>query len=138
MANFYGQARSNYFAVKDEEAFRTAIAELPIRLIEKKNEADDTNLFGFLDADEDGQADVWSIWDEVKEEQVEIDWSEFFKKHLADDWVAVIISVGWEKYRYFQGDVVAFNNKGESKTINLDTIYEIVGDLGANVTHASY
>lgn len=138
MANFYGQARSNYFAVKNEEAFRTAIAELPVRMIEKKNEADDITLFGFLDADDEGQADVWSVWDEVKEEQVEVDWSEFFKTHLADDWVAVIISVGWEKYRYFQGDVVAFNNKGESKTINLDHIYEIVGDLGGKVTHASY
>ena len=117
MANFYGQARSNYFAVKDAGSFLDEMTQYPVEVITQ--EKDGVTLYGFVDADLDGGADVWSKWDEDKAETVEIDWAEVFKRHLQDDWVAVIVSVGWEKYRYFQGDTVAFNNKGESKTILL-------------------
>jgi hypothetical protein len=136
MANFYGQARSNYFAVKDAGAFLDEMTQYPVEVITQ--EKDGVTLYGFVDADADGGADVWAIWDEDKAETVEIDWAEVFKRHLQDDWVAVIVSVGWEKYRYFQGDTVAFNNKGESKTINLDHIYELASDLGSNRTYATY
>lgn len=136
MANFYGQARSNYFAVKDAGAFLDEMTQYPVEVITQ--EKDGVTLYGFCDADLDGGADVWSKWDEDKAETVEIDWAEVFKRHLQDDWVAVIVSVGWEKYRYFQGDTVAFNNKGESKTINLEHIYELASDLGSNRTYATY
>jgi hypothetical protein len=136
MAQFFGQARSNYFAVKDAEAFKTELANYPVEVITQ--EKDGVTLYGFIDADENGEADLWSMWDEEEDETVEVDWAEIFKRHLQDDWVAVIISVGWEKYRYFQGDTVAFNNKGESKTINLEHIYEFAKDLGSNRTFATY
>jgi len=136
MANFYGQARSNYFAVKDAGSFLDEMTQYPVEVITQ--EKDGVTLYGFVDADLDGGADVWSKWDEDKAETVEIDWAEVFKRHLQDDWVAVIVSVGWEKYRYFQGDTVAFNNKGESKTINLEHIYELASDLGSNRTYATY
>jgi LAS superfamily LD-carboxypeptidase LdcB len=136
MAQFFGQARSNYFAVKDAEAFKTELANYPVEVITQ--EKDGVTLYGFIDADENGEADLWSMWDEEEDETVEVDWAEVFKRHLQDDWVAVIISVGWEKYRYFQGDTVAFNNKGESKTINLEHIYELAKDLGSNRTFATY
>lgn len=136
MANFYGQARSNYFAVKDTNAFLDEMTQYPVEVITQ--EKDGVTLYGFVDADADGGADVWSKWDEDIAETVEIDWAEVFKRHLQDDWVAVIVSVGWEKYRYFQGDTVAFNNKGESKTINLEQIYELASDLGSNRTYATY
>ena len=136
MANFYGQARSNYFAVKDAGSFLDEMTQYPVEVITQ--EKDGVTLYGFVDADADGGADVWSKWDEDIAETVEIDWAEVFKRHLQDDWVAVIVSVGWEKYRYFQGDTVAFNNKGESKTINLEHIYELASDLGSNRTYATY
>ena len=136
MANFYGQARSNYFAVKDTNAFLDEMTQYPVEVITQ--EKDGVTLYGFVDADADGGADVWSKWDEDIADTVEIDWAEVFKRHLQDDWVAVIVSVGWEKYRYFQGDTVAFNNKGESKTINLEHIYELASDLGSNRTYATY
>ena len=136
MANFYGQARSNYFAVKDAGSFLDEMTQYPVEVITQ--EKDGVTLYGFVDADADGGADVWSKWDEDKAETVEIDWAEVFKRHLQDDWVAVIVSVGWEKYRYFQGDTVAFNNKGESKTIDLEHIYELASDLGSNRTYATY
>lgn len=138
MANFYGQTRSNYFAVKNEEAFREEIAKLPVELIEGKKEEDGTQLFGFLDCDQNGGADIWGVYDEETEEYVEVDWAKFFQTHLADDWVAVIVSVGTEKYRYFQGDAVAYNNKGETRSVNIEQIYELASDLGSNRTHASY
>lgn len=136
MANFYGQTRSNYFAVKDAEAFTAELENYPVRVITK--EVEGVTLYGFLDADDDGSGEIWSIYNDETEEFDEIDWGHIFKRHLQDDWVAVIITTGSEKYRYFTGDATAYNNKGESKTINLEHIYEFAKDLGSNRTFATY
>lgn len=137
MANYYGQTRSNYFAVKDELAFLDEMTKFPVEVISKEAE-DGTKLYGFVDADDDGGADIWNAWDEETGEQVELDWDGLFTRHLADDWVAVVISVGSEKYRYLAGDAIAYNNKGETRTVSIEDIYKVAEDLGANRTHASY
>jgi hypothetical protein len=136
MANYYGQTRSNYFAVKDAEAFEAELGNYPVKIITK--EADGATLYGFLDADDDGAGEIWSIFNHETDEFDEIDWGHIFKRHLQDDWVAVIITTGAEKYRYFTGDATAYNNKGESKTLNLEHIYELAKDLGSNRTFATY
>jgi hypothetical protein len=136
MANYYGQTRSNYFAVKDAEAFTAELENYPVKVITQ--EKDGVTLYGFLDNDDDGSGEIWSIYNDETEEFDEIDWADVFKRHLQDDWVAVIITNGYEKYRYFTGDATAYNNKGESRTINIDHIYELASDLGSNRTHASY
>ena len=136
MANFYGQTRSNYFAVKDAEAFTAELENYPVRVITQEKEG--VTLYGFLDADDDGSGEIWSIYNNETDEFDEIDWADVFKRHLQDDWVAVIITNGYEKYRYFTGDATAYNNKGESRTINIDHIYDLAKDLGSNRTHASY
>lgn len=91
MANYYGQARTNYFAVKDEQAFREDIKNYPVELIERKNEETGETLFGFLDASSDGAGLDNFIWNEETDEDVEIVWEDLFEKHLADGWVAVIL-----------------------------------------------
>jgi hypothetical protein len=136
MANFYGQTRSNYFAVKDAEAFTTELENYPVKVITQ--EKDGVTLYGFLDNDDDGSGEIWSIYNDETDEFDEIAWADVFKRHLQDDWVAVIITNGYEKYRYFTGDATAYNNKGESRTINIDHIYDLAKDLGSNRTHASY
>jgi len=136
MANFYGQTRSNYFAVKDAEAFTAELENYPVRVITKETEG--VTLYGFLDDDADGAGEIWSIYNDETDEFDEIDWGHVFKRHLQDDWVAVIITTGSEKYRYFTGDATAYNNKGESKTLNLEHIYELASELGSNRTFASY
>jgi hypothetical protein len=137
MANYYGQTRSNYFAVKDAEAFTTELENYPVRVITQETK-EGGKLYGFLDADDDGSGEIWSIYNNETDEYDEIDWGHVFKRHLQDDWVAVIITTGSEKYRYFTGDATAYNNKGESKTLNLEYIYQLGKDLGENITFASY
>jgi hypothetical protein len=136
MANFYGQTRSNYFAVKDAEAFTAELENYPVKVITQ--EKDGVTLYGFLDSDDDGGGDIWTIHNDEADDNDEIDYVEVFKRHLQDDWVAVIVSSGAEKYRYLQGDAVAYNNKGESRVISIEHIYDLAKDLGSNRTHASY
>jgi hypothetical protein len=136
MANFYGQARSNYFAVKDAGSFLDEMTQYPVEVITQ--EKDGVTLYGFVDADADGGADVWSKWDEDKAETVEIDWAEVFKRHLQDDWVAVIMECGSEKYRYLSGFTIAYNNKGETKSLGLSDIYSLASGIGSKITEASY
>jgi hypothetical protein len=136
VANFYGQTRSNYFAVKDAKAFVAELENYPVRVITQ--EKNGVTLYGFLDADDDGAGEIWSIYNNETDEFDEIDWAAVFGRHLQDDWVAVIITTGSEKYRYFTGDATAYNNKGESKTINLEHIYQLASGLGAEITHAAY
>jgi hypothetical protein len=54
MANFYGQARSNYFAVKDAGSFLDEMTQYPVEVITQ--EKDGVTLYGFVDADADGGA----------------------------------------------------------------------------------
>jgi hypothetical protein len=134
MANYYGKFRTNYFAVKDPEAFREDIMNYPVEMISQ--EQDGQMLFGFLDTDEGGLPST--IYNEETDEDTEIIWEDLFTKHLADDWVAIIMEVGSEKHRYFQGFASAYNNKGESKHISLEDIYDVAKYLGEVVPHASY
>ena len=134
MANYYGKVRTNYFAVKDPEAFREDIMNYPVEMISQ--EQDGQMLFGFLDTDEGGLPN--STYNEETDEDTEIIWEDLFIKHLADDWVAIIMEVGSEKHRYFQGFASAYNNKGESKHISLEDIYDVAKYLGEVVPHASY
>jgi|1048.fasta_scaffold22355_4 hypothetical protein len=134
MANYYGQVRTNYFAVKDPEAFREDIMNYPVQMISQ--ERDGEILFGFLDTDEGGLP--VTTYNEETDEDTEIIWEDLFIKHLKDDWVAIILEVGSEKHRYFQGFASAYNNKGETVYLNLEDIYDLAAKLGGTITHASY
>jgi hypothetical protein len=136
MANFYGQARSNYFAVKDADAFLEEMKKYPVEIITE--EKDGVTLYGFLDADSDGAGDVFSYYDEELGEGVDVDWQRIFMKHLADDYVAIIVSVGTEKYRYFSGGADAYNNKGQMAGVSIEDIYKVASHLGSNITRADY
>lgn len=137
MANYYGTARTNYFAVKDAEAFKNEMAEISVNVIEQAHPTEGT-LYGFLDADPDGGGMPWEKLDEDSDEYIEIDWAGLFSRHLKDGWVAVMMEAGAEKYRYLTGYAVAYNNKGESRTINLSDIYKVALEIGTEITHAEY
>jgi hypothetical protein len=136
MANYYGTARSNYFLVKDPEAFTTEMSKYPVTVITK--DVDGVTLYGFLDADDDGGADIWAYYEHEESDIEDLNWEEVFKRHLADDWVAVIMECGAEKHRYLGGFAGAYNNKGETKTITLGDIYGLATSLGGNITEAYY
>lgn len=132
MANYYAHARSNYFLVKDVDAFKEEMDGITsIEVIESKN-----GHYGLLSKAEDGWP--WSGWDLSKDEDVDIEWEDIFARHLADDEVAIIMEVGNEKLRYLSGVAIAYNNKKETRAVDLASIYELAKELGANVTEAYY
>lgn len=142
MANYYGQTRTNYFKVNDPEAFKAELEKMPVHIItqELKNEDGEVidTLYGFLDDDSDGAGSVTEYWDEEKEETIDIDLEDLFKRHLADGWVAILVHSGNEKYRYISGDAVAYNSKGESVGVNLSDIYTLAEQIGEHITTAEY
>lgn len=136
MANYYGKSRTNYFKVKDVEAFTQEVKKFPVEVITK--EQDGETLYGFLDADSDGSGYITEYWDEEQGDGVAIDLEDFFKRHLEDGSVAILIHTGSEKHRFLSGDAVAYNNKGESIAVNLADIYTLAEQLGDKITYAEY
>ena len=145
MANYYGVARTNYFAVKDAEAFKDEMANYAVEVITREGE-DGVTLYGLMDTDSDGGGWNWSYVAELEDEDgeiietdLEIDWVEVFARHLVDGWVAILVETGAEKYRYVSGYALAVNSKGESREINLSRdIDKLAREIGENVTDASY
>ena len=123
MANFYGSCRTNYFTVKDNEAFEEAMSE--ISGIEVITEGD---KYGLLGDDPDGGTWPGWIWDDEGNE-TEIDITEIVANHLIDGEVAIFMECGAEKLRYIVGCAVAVNNKGEVRAIGLQDIYKMAKEL---------
>jgi hypothetical protein len=136
MANYYGQSRTNYFLVKDAEAFKTEMANYEVNVIEQQMHGE--TGYGILDADSDGGGLQWSQFNEETEDYDDLAWEDIIGKHLKDGSVCVLMETGAEKYRYLTGWAVAFNNKGESRRVNLTDIYDLAKELGTDVVLAEY
>lgn len=145
MANYYGQARTNYFAVKDADAFLADMADLPVEVITETTNSGET-LYGFLDANQDGAGldysriiEIENEDGEVEETDVDIFWTDILASHLADGHVAILMEIGSEKYRYLSGYAVAVNSKGETREVVLGKdIYDLAHELGDQITGVSY
>lgn len=133
MANWTGSARSNYFRVKDEQAFREALSALDITV-----STNDERKVCLLSQDEYGGWPNWITAETIDEEDVEVDVAEIVAGHLAAGEVAILIEVGAEKLRYLTGIAVAVNDRNEQRCIDLEDIYEVAKELGDNVTVAKY
>ena len=124
MATYYETSRSNYFLVKDIDAFKKEL-ELIKSLKITTSEQDGKTYLCLISENENGFA--WDVYDEV-----------MFSRHLQDDSVSIIMGSGAEKLRYIHGYAIAFNNKGETKMIHLTDIYKIAEELGKDVKRAEY
>jgi hypothetical protein len=127
MANYYGNARSNYFHVKDEEAFLAAMEKLPDIEIHRSN--NDEGAFCILGCNADGAGWTQWMWDEEIEDDVEVDLPGVVSEHLVDGEVAIFMETGSEKLRYLVGWAEAINSEGERESISIDGIYELAGRL---------
>ena len=132
MANYCSTARTNYFRVKDVDAFNAWAKEFEdnhgVEVVSKE----DTFAILF-----DGESGV-PISREVDGDYDHLDFMDELSKHLADDEVAVLHESGAEKLRYINGFAIAINNKAERRVISLDDIYVHAKELGKNVTLAQY
>ena len=140
MADWYGHARSNYFRVKDLDAFKAKMEQVGLEVVGRRQddsvEAD--GRVAVLSTNDDKGGWPSGYYDDDADEDVEVDVVELIAEHLADDEVAVFMECGAEKLRYLTGNATAVNNKGEMRQVWLDQIYPLAAELGTNVTHASY
>lgn len=115
MANYYGATRTNYFHVKDANAFRSLMSNVyadedEIDVWEEKDGNGDT-VFGFgcygsiLGIRPDGTTD---------NEDFDYDYEGFTKglsKCVADDDAIIILEAGHEKLRYLVGGAMVITSK---------------------------
>lgn len=119
MANYYACARSNYFQVKDLEAFKKEI-ETPSIEIHEEGEKGICILFY--------EGIISDYYDENGEDYIEINWADIFKRHLKEFQVAVFMESGAEKLRYIVGYAIAYSWTGETVEVNLNSIYGLAGE----------
>jgi len=141
MANYYATARSNYFAVKDETAFREWADHLGLTIMEPCHPDKDAGAirrFGITPGNRDDSGS-WPtmVWNETGDYE-DINVFKQLAAHLADDEVAIMLEVGNEKLRYVTGQAIAVNNKGKIRYVDLNTIYKRAMTLGKNITRAEF
>ncbi len=129
MANYYAHARTNYFEVKDKDAFEEAMAGYEVTVVKRSDD-----LYGLLGCNTD--SGCLPNWDEEKEE--ELDFPQIVAPHLADGHVAIFMEAGAEKLRYVHGQASAINNEGEERFIYLSEIMKLANELGEHVTEPQY
>jgi len=122
MATYMEMARSNYFKVKDKDAFKVFLDHFSsVDLIE-----DEQGRVGFL-AHDGLPLDL--IVDEDTGEDDHIDFVGELSSHLADGEVAVVQVIGWEKMRYLNAYATAINNKQEQVNVDISDIYPLAKEL---------
>lgn len=117
MANWYGSARSNYFCVKDRDAFLKWVERRGLGLFMNENEADSFAIHPGGSTDSGG----WPTLD--TENDAEIDLTAELAEHLSKGQVAILMEVGAEKLRYVTGEAVAVNSRGRVVFLSLGDIY---------------
>lgn len=137
MADWYGTARSNYFRVKDEAAFRETFGKVEVEIV-----TDTQGRFGLLARDEYGGWPSYTFEDDLAagddDEPQDFDIVATLSEHLATGEVAVLMEVGNEKMRYVTGRAIAVNGRNETAIVDLNDIYDLARGLGENVTLAEY
>ena len=111
MANYQGTFRSNYFGVKDVEAFQQFCEKHNLEFIEKNSQC------GFLMHPDTEGGFSTTGWDSENEEETDI--LADIAEHLAADQVAIVMEVGQEKMRYLVGHAWLVNAEGEEKFLSL-------------------
>lgn len=131
MANWCGVGRSNYFKVRDNEAFADFMEQTLTSMtaqydVEKESwwiRLTDENGFDWNSSDEDGGIDHISE----------------FASHLQENEIAIFIEIGAEKLRYLTGFALGIAWNGELTQLNLNEIYELVFDkYGITPCRAEY
>lgn len=154
MANWYGSARTNYFRVRDLEAFRAAAEPFNVS-IEPGGPRDPADSICLLALDGEGWPSPTEPCDDHDSARGDGECvncglvhsatntgyesvADMVAAHLIDGDVAVFMEVGAENLRYLTGMAVAVNSRNERVSLNLDDIYELAKPLGTTITVAAY
>lgn len=125
--NYTASARSNYFKVRDVEAFEEWAKDRGLEVVE----ADGS--YALLGGDGDTGGWPSSVYDEDQDTDLEIDVALELSRFLEDGEVAILVEVGNEGLRSLNGYAEAINNRGETRFVSLRHIFELAKELGPNV-----
>lgn len=122
MANFYGQGRTNTFAVKDVENLKAALRDTDIEVLERG----EGRVTLFTGSDGDGDFSVYRYNednDEMDDEPLFI--PDMIADHLQPGAVAVFESSGWEKLRYMSAWAIAVCSDGRQVRVDVNDVYAL-------------
>lgn len=157
MPNYYGNGRSNYVRLKDENDLDkvkeiASYYELSVSPCDTNpgefcflGTSDDGDINGYHYGDEDDETEHQNMIslgvitaDATPGENELIPFEEVMCKYLHPEDVFIWIHAGNEKLRYITGSAFAFNAEGKSVCVNLTDIYELAKPLGKRITVAEY
>lgn len=135
MANWQGFSRSNYFRVKNDETFKSDMAELQ-GVVVVHGKLEHAGKFAVYADEGDWPSERYV---EANDSYHEVDFVDVLRKHLADGEVCVLMTAGHEAARYATGYAQAFRNAGEVVEVSLDDIYAKARDaFGVTPNAATY
>jgi hypothetical protein len=130
MADWWGFSRSNYFKVKDKEAFLAWLSDI--------------GEVSVLHEDDHGSIAItgenFGGWPTCRGEDCEpFDFAEELSGFLLDGEIAVLIEAGAEKLRYISGAAIAIDSRGKRTELVLADIYaQAEAVLGRRPPDATY
>ena len=140
MANYYASARTNYFQVKNMQSFMSEIEGLDNGLaVHSKDDSPKSS--------EPGNEDMVCIlanceggWPSCDQDYNEIDWPDFFQRHLLENHVAIVMESGAEKLRYIIGHSTAYTWDGRIVEVSISDIYaKVRSEIGSvEMTECEY
>ena len=136
MADYIGMARSNYFRVRDPEAFAAFCERFNLTVITQQDQQHG-ELHGWMN--EDGGIPDFDP-DADGGDGEEVDFIGTLAEHLEPGWVAIAQEIGYEKMRYLNGYAVAVNSEGKQVEVVLQDIFQAARNagLGDLMTGAEY
>ena len=140
MANYYATTRSNYFRVKDAEAFKVWCSELNLEFWTEQFPEHPGDTFYAISAGSGDGGWPSTRWGE-DEDPIDIDMETEIPKHLDPRDVAILLEVGNEKLRYVTGYAIAIHAEKPPVYVNISSIVDKAREeFGAdvNITAAQY
>ena len=136
MADYIGMARSNYFRVKDPQAFKALCERFNLELITQQDQQHGL-LHGWLN-ENGGIPDFEPDADGGDGE--EVDFMGELAEQLEPGWVAVAQEIGYEKMCYLNGYAVAVNSEGKQVEVAIQDVFQAArkAGLGELMTGAEY
>ena len=136
MANWIGSARTNYFRVKDVDAFKAWAKAASLVVFEKDGR------FGVYSEDEYGGWPDIVFDDDTTDAHRDFYITHELAPHVADGEIVVCLEAGAEKLRYITGSAIAFKvmaGGADRISITLDDIYALAaGKWGQEPSKAEY
>lgn len=130
MANYYAKFRSNYFNLKNRDAFIAWTATVPgLEPVFRSGQFQQNTVTLLCDGS----------MPDMNGDDLEINLTDELAAHLSEDQVAILMEVGSEGMRYFCGYAIAVNPEGKTIQMSLDDIYgKAMETFGFAATRAQY